>query len=72
MALYDKIICWYALDGNANDSHGGYHGTEEGGAVSWVAGKVGQAGGFALDALIRLLAVLPKYLFRKTAFMILH
>lgn len=39
------LIAWYKLDGNANDSSGnGYNGTPTN--MSWVSGKIGQAGSF--------------------------
>jgi hypothetical protein len=38
------LIAHYKLDGNANDSVGGNHGTATN--VTWVDGKLGQAGSF--------------------------
>ena len=44
MALTDGLKAYYKLDSNANDSLGNYNGTASN--VSWVAGKIGQAGSF--------------------------
>lgn len=44
MALTDNLVAYYKLDGNANDSAGSNHGTATN--VSYVAGKISQAGSF--------------------------
>ena len=42
------LVAWYKLDGNANDSSGnGFNGTASN--VSWVNGKIGQAGSFLVS-----------------------
>lgn len=44
MAITDNLVSYYKLDSNSNDSIGSNNGTDT--SVSYVAGKIGNAGSF--------------------------
>jgi hypothetical protein len=54
MALVDNLLAYYSLEGNSNDSLGGFNGTDNSITYSAGNGKISQGGGFAGTSSIRL------------------